>query len=496
MNSQQFSLKWNDYTSYVAGAFGSFRYEEDFVDVTLCCEGRKIRAHKILLSACSPYFKEVFKENPCQHPVIIFKNVRYADLLSLIEFMYHGEVNVLQDQLSSFLNTAELLAIRGLTDNTSDVRQSATTSAIAQHIIQSQTLDNKPATLTTTDSLYLTLPTIVQQPKLVQAQIAATPIITKPLRSAPPEMPPLAKASSVTVPLLQQQPTLVKMQVQASPQQQIHQVQQAQQQYQQQTTPQIKSQNQSTQVTTLQEVVENVVQSPKKKKIKIQHVSTTATVTTPSLVKSDANEICETDSYTDTRPEQEAYAESGQQTADDMPELITVPIDAETFALVSNKDEKRDGEETVEVKGSEMDVNSIFQQTSPDGQTKVKSVSVEKERLRSDAKLHKCPDCRLPFCSINAMKRHRQAKHLELSSSYECAMCDARFKTKWSLSTHKSKYHRGQNVTGAIGGDARTDSDITSPVATGDTSPTQKQLTTSTPLARRKTRRLSTTEDS
>uniref|UniRef100_A0A182QYI9 C2H2-type domain-containing protein n=1 Tax=Anopheles farauti TaxID=69004 RepID=A0A182QYI9_9DIPT len=75
------------------------------------------------------------------------------------------------------------------------------------------------------------------------------------------------------------------------------------------------------------------------------------------------------------------------------------------------------------------------------------SVSVGKLELVPDEKLHKCPECRRTFCSMNAMKRHRQSKHVTLMDSYVCALCSACFKTKWSLSTHKSKYHRGQNTS-------------------------------------------------
>lgn len=58
------------------------------------------------------------QENPCQHPVIIFRNVKFDDLAALVDFMYQGEVNVVQEQLGSFLTTAELLAVQGLTDGT------------------------------------------------------------------------------------------------------------------------------------------------------------------------------------------------------------------------------------------------------------------------------------------------------------------------------------------------------------------------------------------
>lgn len=116
-NAPQFSLRWNNYVSHVTEAFNALRFENDLVDVTLCCDGGKIKAHRMLLSACSNYFRQIFKENPCQHPVIIFRNFKYEDLNAIINFMYHGEVNIFQEQLESFLITAELLEVKGLTDN-------------------------------------------------------------------------------------------------------------------------------------------------------------------------------------------------------------------------------------------------------------------------------------------------------------------------------------------------------------------------------------------
>ncbi|XP_075214436.1 uncharacterized protein LOC142320486 isoform X3 [Lycorma delicatula] len=136
-SSQQFSLRWNNYLRHITGAFDSLRTDEDLVDVTLSCEGKKIRAHKMLLSACSSYFRDLFKENPCQHPVIIFKDVKYQDLEALVDFMYQGEVNVVQEQLSSFLNTAELLAVQGLTDGSSkDGAESDTSDMKANEDLQ------------------------------------------------------------------------------------------------------------------------------------------------------------------------------------------------------------------------------------------------------------------------------------------------------------------------------------------------------------------------
>ncbi|XP_045472832.1 protein abrupt-like [Harmonia axyridis] len=114
MSSKHFCLKWNSYQSNIVSAFESLQHSEELVDVTLTCEGINLKAHKFILSACSPYFRTVFKENPCPHPIVILKDVIYTDLIAVINFMYHGEVMVSEEQLPSFLSTAKLLQVSGL----------------------------------------------------------------------------------------------------------------------------------------------------------------------------------------------------------------------------------------------------------------------------------------------------------------------------------------------------------------------------------------------
>ena len=63
----------------------------------------------MVLAACSPYFQSLFLSNPCKHPIVILKDVRFVELKAIIDFMYRGEVNVSQDQLSALLKTAETL---------------------------------------------------------------------------------------------------------------------------------------------------------------------------------------------------------------------------------------------------------------------------------------------------------------------------------------------------------------------------------------------------
>ncbi|XP_043245959.1 protein bric-a-brac 1-like isoform X1 [Amphibalanus amphitrite] len=112
--NQKFCLKWNNFQTSVTSVFDNLRQDGELVDITLCCEGRKIKAHRMMLSACSPYFRDLLKENPCQHPVFFLKDASFVDLVAVVEFVYKGEVNVTQGQLASFLKTAEMLQVRGL----------------------------------------------------------------------------------------------------------------------------------------------------------------------------------------------------------------------------------------------------------------------------------------------------------------------------------------------------------------------------------------------
>lgn len=138
MASQQFSLKWHSHCQHLANSFNVLRSEDEFLtDVTLCCDGKRLRAHKIILSVCSTYFRETFMENPCKHPVVIFKNVKFEDLTNIVEFMYKGEVSISQDSLSSFLHVAEMLQVRGLSENQEIVPEK---SLLATPVTQSESL--------------------------------------------------------------------------------------------------------------------------------------------------------------------------------------------------------------------------------------------------------------------------------------------------------------------------------------------------------------------
>lgn len=119
MEGEQFSLCWNNFHNNLSSGFHTLLQDEDLVDVTLAVEGKYLKAHKTVLSVCSPYFKELFRVNPCKHPIVILQDVSYSALHNLLQFMYQGEVSVSQEEIPTFMRVAETLKVKGLTDNTS-----------------------------------------------------------------------------------------------------------------------------------------------------------------------------------------------------------------------------------------------------------------------------------------------------------------------------------------------------------------------------------------
>jgi len=138
MDSEKFCLRWNDFETNISSAFRELRDDKDLFDVTLVCEDEQIQSHKVILSACSQFFRKILCRNPHQHPLLYLKGVNCSDLQSVLNFMYHGEVNVAQEQLNTFLAVAEDLKVNGLTQN----------QFVSQHPTQDTSVSSKCQTTT------------------------------------------------------------------------------------------------------------------------------------------------------------------------------------------------------------------------------------------------------------------------------------------------------------------------------------------------------------
>ena len=140
--SEKFSLKWNDFESNVSRTFGLLRQEKEFFDVTLVSEDHhQVEAHKLVLSACSPFFKNLLTRNQHSHPLLCLDGIRADELQFVLDYIYQGEVQIFQEQLDRFLIIAEKLSLEGLTptsegnapvskDSTADQFDISTTNAV------------------------------------------------------------------------------------------------------------------------------------------------------------------------------------------------------------------------------------------------------------------------------------------------------------------------------------------------------------------------------
>ncbi len=124
-------LRWEDFGTHFSSSFRELRRQnsrDSFFDVSLAVgdSDQVVQAHRVILSACSPFFRNVLARQArastlgggggaILHPVIFLRGVSARELRNVLDFMYHGEVNVAQDDLNAFLAVAEDLKVMGLT---------------------------------------------------------------------------------------------------------------------------------------------------------------------------------------------------------------------------------------------------------------------------------------------------------------------------------------------------------------------------------------------
>ncbi|XP_052122604.1 longitudinals lacking protein, isoforms H/M/V isoform X1 [Frankliniella occidentalis] len=130
MADQQYCLRWNNHQTTLISVFESLQERGCMVDCTLAAEGQSLQAHKVVLSACSPYLEDLLSKHYDKHPILLLKDVKFEELKAMMDYMYRGEVNVAQDKLNTFLRAAESLQIKGLSDGGTDPPDSGGTGSM------------------------------------------------------------------------------------------------------------------------------------------------------------------------------------------------------------------------------------------------------------------------------------------------------------------------------------------------------------------------------
>ena len=119
---EKIHLEWKDFKDNITNKLGLLREDIDFADVTLACEdGQQVEAHKVILAASSPLFHNLLKMNKHPHPLIYMRGMKSEDFLALVDFLYHGEVDIDEANLNRFLALADELKLKGLTGVSKDI---------------------------------------------------------------------------------------------------------------------------------------------------------------------------------------------------------------------------------------------------------------------------------------------------------------------------------------------------------------------------------------
>ena len=113
--ADSFNLCWDFFESYTLASIKELLTDEAFTDVTLACDdGKQLKAHKVIVSACSPFLRKILQHNPHPHPLLYLSNISWINLNKLVQFMYLGKVEVQEQGLKSFMMDANKLKIKGL----------------------------------------------------------------------------------------------------------------------------------------------------------------------------------------------------------------------------------------------------------------------------------------------------------------------------------------------------------------------------------------------
>ena len=116
MDQEKYTLIWHTYPEHLRGMMQDMLTSEEFADVTLVCDDNKsIMAHKNILSACSPVFKDILQlPTQSNHPVIYLMGIQFSEIESILQFMYLGEAKFSKERMNEFLWAVKDLEIKEL----------------------------------------------------------------------------------------------------------------------------------------------------------------------------------------------------------------------------------------------------------------------------------------------------------------------------------------------------------------------------------------------
>ena len=115
MSDDKFDLTWNDFGRNAERTIKNLASDSLFTDVTLISDDRKrIKAHKIILSSSSNFFKQILSETSIENPLLFLKGIQHKELEAIVKFIYIGTTEISQEDLNNFMKAAADLEVEGL----------------------------------------------------------------------------------------------------------------------------------------------------------------------------------------------------------------------------------------------------------------------------------------------------------------------------------------------------------------------------------------------
>ena len=113
--ADKYTLNWHTFSEHLNLMFKDLYKEGRYSDVTLVSDDQtQFKAHKIVLSACSPVFKKIIDSNPSQHPLIYLRGIQGYEMESILQFMYLGEGKFYQERMGEFIKVAKDLEVKDI----------------------------------------------------------------------------------------------------------------------------------------------------------------------------------------------------------------------------------------------------------------------------------------------------------------------------------------------------------------------------------------------
>ena len=113
MNQEKLNIIWEKYVDHMREMLHNMMTSNELTDVTLVSEDKKhFKAHKAILSACSPVFKGIISNIISSIPFIYLRGVQSLEIESILQFIYLGEATICKERMNEFLDVAKSLEIQ------------------------------------------------------------------------------------------------------------------------------------------------------------------------------------------------------------------------------------------------------------------------------------------------------------------------------------------------------------------------------------------------